>query len=173
MPIADPRVAQLTWGQRLGVSRCPPGQPLAAEQVTASHDIALNSSQCWDQTLPRQLEFSKLQQSLLGKKWSSRLSSRGCSHRSCHRGFPSWHLAKRPQQHPNHAGGLGSEISLFLSKFLPVSFPHTWLGGIQFEPKPPNLPKTGGISANQKAWFAASCFSSCHSTDKVKSWGWR
>lgn len=47
MPTADIRLAQLTWGQRPEVSRCPPGQPLAAEQGTASRGTSLNSSQRW------------------------------------------------------------------------------------------------------------------------------
>lgn len=42
---------------------------------------------------------------------------------------------------------------------LHLSHTHGWVcakTGIQFEPTPPNLPKTGRISARQRAWFAAS-----------------
>lgn len=63
---------------------------------------------------------------------------KSCSHGRCTLGFSPWHLARRPQEHPNHAGGLGSEISPSFSLYL--SHTHGWVGSnlnqnLQISPK--------------------------------------
>lgn len=66
---------------------------------------------------------------------------KSCSHGRCTPGFSPWHLARRPQEHPNHAGGLGPEISPFSPSFsLYLSHTHGWVGSnlnqnLQISPK--------------------------------------
>lgn len=123
------------------MSRCPPGQPWAAEQVTAPHGTAPNSTSVLGSNLPTPAGVFQTATEPPGKTWSFRLSCRGWSHGSCRPALSPWHLARRHQEHPNHAGGLGSEISLSSpSSSLYLSHTHGWVGSslnqnLQISPK--------------------------------------